>query len=430
MNEIVKHPLLLMALIVASVECSAVFGQAEPDSAAASLVRVDGLVFEHQKYSFTMRGLDRDYRIVIPNGIPLLMKLTLPEIDFEQKTLAVQLLVSAPDGNPQNNRHSTYPLSDPVYVMAEFDDQQQMDQAFSKPVRTFEKYTLSPQPFPASPFSIQGVLLAGREPGQFLMKVKSEIFPVTLGPRKGLMLGAKVTDLHPHETEVFVEGAFEGESLVASSIRFQHIGDPFARFDAGLPNGLIIGDQISIGYDPALREALAGKMNIHHPPTNCGGAENCRDIHRWVSNPNRTDRCWDVVAFNFGLQDINESESVWKDNLRNAVKALEKTGAKLVWINSTPMPQGLAEPYAGNQPLGMVQGRMRLQNQWAADVLHDFPEVETCDLSELVTQNADGIYDEWLKGKAATFNGLESAPLGRAVASSMMQAAGLSGDKQ
>ena len=154
-------------------------------------------------------------------------------------------------------------------------------------------------------------------------------------------------------------------------------------------------------------------MNIHHPPTNCGGAENWRDIHRWVANPNRTDRRWDVVAFNFGLHDINESESVWKDNLRSAIKALEKTGAKLVWINSTPMPHGLAEPYAGNQPMGKVRGRMKLQNQWATDVLRDFPAVDTCDLWNLVTQNADGTYDEWLKGKAVTFNGPESAPLGR-----------------
>src|SRR5262249_32604041 len=39
---------------------------------------------------------------------------------------------------------------------------------------------------------------------------------------------------------------------------------------AGLPRVLIIGDSISIGYQPALREALKGKANVHRPGTNCG----------------------------------------------------------------------------------------------------------------------------------------------------------------
>src|SRR5438046_10661695 len=39
---------------------------------------------------------------------------------------------------------------------------------------------------------------------------------------------------------------------------------------AGLPRVLIIGDSISIGYQPALRETLKGKANVHRPATNCG----------------------------------------------------------------------------------------------------------------------------------------------------------------
>lgn len=80
--------------------------------------------------------------------------------------------------------------------------------------------------------------------------------------------------------------------------------------------------------------------------------------------------------------------------------------------------------------MGKVRGRMEMQNQWAADVLRDFPSVDTCDLWDLVSQNADGTWDEWLKGKAVTFNGLESAPLGRAVAQAMLQAAEVSGDQE
>src|SRR3954465_5493214 len=39
---------------------------------------------------------------------------------------------------------------------------------------------------------------------------------------------------------------------------------------AGLPRVLLIGDSISMGYTLPVREALAGKANVHRPPANCG----------------------------------------------------------------------------------------------------------------------------------------------------------------
>lgn len=40
--------------------------------------------------------------------------------------------------------------------------------------------------------------------------------------------------------------------------------------DPSLPNVLLIGDSISIGYHLAAREALAGKANVFRPKANCG----------------------------------------------------------------------------------------------------------------------------------------------------------------
>ena len=65
---------------------------------------------------------------------------------------------------------------------------------------------------------------------------------------------------------------------------------------AGLPRVLIIGDSISIGYQPALREALAGKANVHRPGTNCGPtSRGVEQIEEWLG-----DGKWDVIHFNWG----------------------------------------------------------------------------------------------------------------------------------
>src|SRR3954470_24398373 len=53
---------------------------------------------------------------------------------------------------------------------------------------------------------------------------------------------------------------------------------------AGLPRVLIIGDSISIGYQPTLREALKGKANVHRPATNCGPTtRGVEQIEQWLA---------------------------------------------------------------------------------------------------------------------------------------------------
>jgi hypothetical protein len=58
--------------------------------------------------------------------------------------------------------------------------------------------------------------------------------------------------------------------LIAEEIHLHPIGDQAALDDPKKPRYLFIGDSISGNYDKGLREALAGKFNLHHPPTNCG----------------------------------------------------------------------------------------------------------------------------------------------------------------
>ena len=119
----------------------------------------------------------------------------------------------------------------------------------------------------------------------------------------------------------------------------------------GLPRVLILGDSISIGYMLGVRERLQGKANVHRPAENCGEtARGVASLDKWLG-----DTKWDVVHFNFGLHDVKYLDAAGKyvtpdkgrqvatlaeyeANLRTIVARLKKTGAKLIFATTTPVP--------------------------------------------------------------------------------------------
>lgn len=117
---------------------------------------------------------------------------------------------------------------------------------------------------------------------------------------------------------------------------------------AGLPRVLLIGDSISIGYTLAVRELLAGKANVHRPPTNCGPTiRGVEQIDAWLG-----DGRWDVIHFNFGLHDLKIMDDgkhqvaleQYEKNLRQLVERMKKTKAKLIWCSTTPVPETSSPP--------------------------------------------------------------------------------------
>jgi len=133
---------------------------------------------------------------------------------------------------------------------------------------------------------------------------------------------------------------------------------PFAPIsdDPALPRVLLIGDSISIGYTLPVRDLLKGKANVHRPPTNCASTRHgLKSLDQWLG-----DSKWDLIHFNWGLHDLkfvapgtekladqNDPRNArqvppdeYEKNLTELVARLKKTGAKLVWRNTTPVPDG------------------------------------------------------------------------------------------
>lgn len=135
--------------------------------------------------------------------------------------------------------------------------------------------------------------------------------------------------------------------------------------EKGLPDVLMLGDSITIGCFPFIRESLQGRANVFFPTKiNDAGLrapQNCRDtsfglanIDRWIAL-----RKWDVIHFNFGLHDfkridpdkgvhsddpslpsVNEPE-VYRENMNALVRTLKGTGAALIFATTTPYPAGV-----------------------------------------------------------------------------------------
>jgi sialate O-acetylesterase len=115
--------------------------------------------------------------------------------------------------------------------------------------------------------------------------------------------------------------------------------------DPKLPRALLIGDSISIDYTEPVRDLLAGKVNVQRIPWNGGDTNNgLARLNEAIGGVK-----WDVIHFNFGLHDLrctNDQYQVpieeYEKNLREIVRRLKFTGARLVWASTTPVPEGAA----------------------------------------------------------------------------------------
>ena len=131
----------------------------------------------------------------------------------------------------------------------------------------------------------------------------------------------------------------------------------FVRDGQGLPRVLLIGDSVSRGYTQDVRKVLNGKMNVHRAPENCGPTANgIKKIDAWLGESK-----WDLIHFNFGIHDRATPISDYATRLEDLLGRLEKSGAKVVWASTTPIPD---DPAKGQRASSIVE-----RNAVAADIV-------------------------------------------------------------
>lgn len=164
-------------------------------------------------------------------------------------------------------------------------------------------------------------------------------------------------------------------SLAGKEVRLRfvlHDGDIFsyqfsdqAAKTGELPRVLIIGDSISIGYTPFVEKALTGEaVVVHHPGNGSHTGRGLEMIENWLE-----ETPWNVIHFNWGLHDLcyrhpnptttdnrdkvngrlQTSLEQYERNLDQLVTRLKKTGAALIWANTTRVPEGEPGRFAGDE---------------------------------------------------------------------------------
>lgn len=396
---------------------------------------VDGLVQDRKKYSFTLRGPDRNYDVKLTNRTTIHARLIRPEFNWKKRAVSVTIPMSALDGIPKNNHVVTYQLPQRLAIKTKFKNKIQQAEVTRTEPFELKNITLSGESFERSlgknsENELRGELTVTDEPGVFSIDFGEVQKKARIDMSAVRLEGFSIREMVPFATEVFVEGVRDGDSseIEATNIDFIAIGDPLTREARKRPRVLVIGDTISINYFRALKNELVGIANVHHPNTNCRGSENHVELHRWLGGYDFPDRKWDLIAFNFGHADSETDRDVYHANLELVIRRLLKTKAKLIWVQSTPIPYGFNDPIllpdsvipldkreefefeeAGSSSL--LPGRMRDLNSIAKKVLLKYPEIVICDLWNVVKQNPNGIYDDWWFGRSAKFKFQQSKPL-------------------
>lgn len=179
----------------------------------------------------------------------------------------------------------------------------------------------------------------------------------------------------------------------------------FVQDDPKLPRVLLIGDSVSRGYTQATRKALAGKANVHRAPANCGPtASGIKNMDVWLGSGK-----WDVIHFNFGIHDRNTPLADYTQRLEQLIERMKKTGARLIWASTTPIP---------DSPDGKQTAASIVERNQAAAVVMKKHGVLTDDLFAAITPRLA----ELQPPNDVHFNGKGYDFLGETVAASIQQA--------
>lgn len=187
--------------------------------------------------------------------------------------------------------------------------------------------------------------------------------------------------------------------------------------DPKLPNVLLLGDSISIGYHNDVTLMLKGKANVFRPlnPKN-GAAENCSDTGKGVANIDTwlaMQPKWDIIHFNWGLHDIKHVKpgtvevstspgdpslrtlAEYQANLEIIIGKLKPTGAKLIFCTTTPVAPGTTGPYRRDEDVVIYNKAatgIMAEKGIAIDDLYAFakPRLEKIQLPKNVHYSSEG----------------------------------------
>ncbi len=151
---------------------------------------------------------------------------------------------------------------------------------------------------------------------------------------------------------------------------------------------ILIGDSIRMGYEPLVREALAGGTQVRGPSENGGTSTNVlAHLDEWAVS-----RGADVVHVNCGLHDIKRERGAaglatpleeYRANVETILgRLLDASGARVVWATTTPV---IEERHNAVKDFDRLSADVAAYNRAGLDVARALG-VEVNDLFDVVTR--------------------------------------------
>ena len=395
---------------------------------------------DQKMVNFYVRNADGAIEVLLQENVQIGLQSRVQRGGFEARRVEFEM----------GNKEFFYDLPQNLYVKRTFKDAEAIwrwEERGRRPIMDGKLYIA---PIPDQLPTLEKPWISGRfirENGRFMdVQVGDAIYQIGTQGHDGqhrIMGLLSQKDIQPFVQQAFVHGKMDRDVFHASEVCLRMLEDSKNQDDPKLGRYLFIGDSISGNYDKALRTALMGKLNIYHPPTNCGpvrkGAEN---IVQWLGAYEQPGLGWDVISFNFGQWDSSNTRARYQEDLEKVISELNKTGAKLIFVTTTPIPGGYPRPGElgpDNKATGRVQKTMeRFINPWALEVMSRHPEIEICDQHALISH--EKFYSTWLKkagfhkkGQNNPYGdlhigGLLAEPVGRQLARKVLDVLGRAGE--
>ena len=114
-----------------------------------------------------------------------------------------------------------------------------------------------------------------------------------------------------------------------------------------------------------------------------------------------------------------------RDSLEAVITELKKTGAKLIWVTTCPVPRGFLAAGGldekGKAPRRTSGVMRKYLNPWALEVVKRHPAITICDQWQYVKDNEKTIYKSFWAGKNVHFGGESADKLGQFLAKHVLQ---------